>query len=183
MNKTTLLKTSIFVAALLALPMAQAAKMSKSDYTAGKTRISADFRADKAACESFSGNPKFVCVEQAKAKESTARAELEFAYTAKPADQAKIVVARAKADYAVAKAMCDDKAGNSKDVCVQEAKAAEIKALADAKLGRQIGEAKTDAADAKRAADYKVAAEKCDAFAGDVKGACIDSAKRQFGKS
>ena len=183
MNKTRTLKTLIVVSALLALPMAQAARMSKSDFTATKTHISANYSADKAACGSFSGNAKVVCVAQAKAKEDVARAELEYAYTAKPADQAKIVVTRAEADYAVAKAMCNDKAGNSKDVCVQEAKAVQIKVLADARLDRQIGEARADAADTKRDADYKVATEKCEVFASDVKSACIESAKLQFGKS
>ncbi len=33
--------------------------------------------------------------------------------------------------------------GNAKDVCVKEAKAVEIKALADAKMGKEIGAAKT----------------------------------------
>jgi hypothetical protein len=37
---------------------------------------------------------------------------------------------------------CDDRAGNAKDVCVKEAKAVEVRALADAKLGKQIGEAR-----------------------------------------
>ena len=183
MNKTLTLKTSIIFAALLALPLAQAATMSKPDYKAAKTRISADYKADKAACASFNANAKDVCIEQAKAKEKVARAELEYGYTAKPADQTKILVAKAETTYAVAKEKCDDKAGNDKDVCVKEAKAVEVKALADAKMGKQIGEAKADAGDAKRDADYKVAAEKCDALTGDAKGACIVSAKARFGKT
>ena len=183
MNKTFTLKTSIVFAALLALPLAQAATMSKPDYKAAKTRIGADYKADKAACASFSANAKDVCIEQAKAKEKVSRAELEYGYTAKPADQTKILVAKAETIYSVAKEKCDDKAGNDKDVCVQEAKSVEVKALADAKMGKQIGEAKTDASDAKRDADYKVAAEKCDALTGDAKGACIVSAKARFGKT
>jgi hypothetical protein len=183
MNKTLTLKTSIILAALLALPLAQAATMSKPDYKSAKTRISADYKADKAACASFSANAKDICIEQAKAKEKVALAELEYGYTAKPADQTKVLVAKAETSYAVAKEKCDDKAGNDKDVCVKEAKAVEVKALADAKMGQQIGEAKTDASDAKRDADYKVAAEKCDALAGDAKAACIVSAKARFGKT
>ena len=103
MNKTLTLKTSIIFAALLALPLAQAATMSKPDYKAAKTRISADYKADKAACASFNANAKDVCIEQAKAKEKVARAELEYGYTAKPADQTKILVAKAETTYAVAK--------------------------------------------------------------------------------
>ena len=183
MNKTLTLKTTIAFAALLALPLAQAATMSKPDYKTAKARISADYKADKAACASFSANAKDICVQQAMAKDKVALAELEFGYTAKPADQTKILVAKAESNYAVAKEKCDDLAGNAKDVCVKEAKAVQTKALADAKMGQQIGQAKTDASDAKRDADYKVAAERCEALAGDSKGACIVGAKARFGKT
>jgi hypothetical protein len=112
-----------------------------------------------------------------------ARAELEYGYSAKPADQTKLKVAKAESAYAVAKEKCDDQAGNAKDVCVKQAKAVEVKALADAKMGQEIGEAKVDASDAKRDADYKVAVEKCDAMAGDVKASCVSAAKVSFGKN
>ena len=183
MTNTLTLKTSFIVAALLALPLAHAAPISKDDYNAGKTRISADVKTDKAACASLKANAKDICIAEAKAKEKVARAELEFGYSAKPADQTKVLVAKAETQYAVAKEKCDDKAGNDKDVCVKEAKAVEVKALADAKMGKQIGEAKTDAAADKRDADYKVAAEKCDAMSGDAKNACIASAKARYGKT
>lgn len=183
MTKTLALQNSLVVAALLALPLAHAATISKADYSAGKTRVSAAYKADKAACDSLAANAKDVCIEEAKAKERVALAELEFGYSGKPADQTQVLVAKAESAYAVAKERCDDKAGNDKDVCVKEAKAVEVKALADAKMGQQIGEAKSDAAAEKREADYKVAAEKCDAMAGDAKSACIASAKARFGKA
>jgi hypothetical protein len=183
MNNYFNCKTSLIVAALLVLPVAQAATMSKAEYKADKTRISADYKTDKAACASLSGNAKDICVEEAKAKESVARAELEYSYSGKPGDQTKVLVAKAKSAYAVAKEKCDDKAGNDKDVCVKEAKAVETKALADAKMGKQIGEAKKEASEDKRDADYKVAVEKCDALAGDAKASCITAAKTKFGKN
>ena len=96
MNKTLTLKTTLAFAALLALPLAQAATMSKPDYKAAKTRISADYKADKAACASFSANAKDICLQQAKGKDKVALAVLEFGYTAKPADQTKILVAKAE---------------------------------------------------------------------------------------
>jgi hypothetical protein len=37
-----------------------------------------------------------------------------------------------------------------------------------------------DAAKDKREADYKVAAEKCDAMAGDAKSACVAQAKAKY---
>jgi hypothetical protein len=181
MHHSNTLKASLIVAALLAWPMVQAATMTRADYKATKTRISANYKADKAACASFADNAKDICIEQAKGKEKIARAELEYGYTAKPADWNKLQVAMAESSYAVAKEKCDDKAGNAKDVCVQEAKAVETKALADAKMGKQIGAAKADAGDAKRDADRKVAAEKCDALAGHAKTACVAEAKARFG--
>ena len=183
MNSYFNFKTSLIVAAVLALPVAQAATISKAEYKADKTRISADYKADKAACASLIGNAKDICVEEAKAKEMVARAELEYSYSGKPGDQTKVLEAKAKSAYAVAKEKCDDKAGNDKDVCVKEAKAVETKALADAKMGKQIREAKKDAAEEKRDADYKVAVEKCDAMAGDAKDSCIAAAKTKFGKN
>ena len=183
MTQHSNLKASLILAAMLVLPLAQAATMAKADYRADKARISATYKADKAACATFSDNAKDICIEQAKAKEKVARAELEYSYTGKAKDQNKVLVARAESSYAVAKERCDDKAGNDKDVCVKEAKAVEIKALADAKMGKQISEAKTDAAQEKRDADYKVAVEKCDSLAGDAKATCVTAAKARFGKS
>lgn len=183
MNKRFNLKASLIVVAILVLPLAQAATMTKADYEAGKTRISADYKADKAACASLAANAKDICVEEAEGKQKVARAELEYGYTGKPGDHTKVLEAKAKSAYAVAKEKCDDKSGNDKDVCVQEAKAVETKALADAKMGKQIGEAKKDAAEEKRDADYKVAVEKCDAMASEAKTSCIADAKAKFGKN
>ena len=46
-----------------------------------------------------------------------------------------VTIAKAEADYRVAKEKCDDSAGNAKDVCLKEAKAAEAAAKAEAKKG------------------------------------------------
>jgi hypothetical protein len=183
MNMHLKLKTSLLLAGLLALPLAHATTMAEADYKVAKNRIGTDYTAAKAACASLAANAKDICIEEAKAKESVAYAELESSYTGKPADQNKVLVAKAEASYAVAKEKCDDLSGNAKDVCVQQAKAAETKALADAKMGKEIGAARKDAAEDKRDADYKVAAEKCDALAGDAKAACVVTARAKFGKS
>jgi hypothetical protein len=183
MNTLFVLKHAVVAAAVLLLPAAQAATITKAEYQAGKSRISTEYKADKASCASLAANAKDICIEEAKAKEKVARAELEYSFTGKPKDRNKVLVAKAESTYAVAKERCDDKAGNDKDVCVKEAKAVEIKALADAKLGKEIGEARKDAADVKRDADYKVAIEKCDSLAGDAKSACVTAAKAKFGKN
>ena len=147
MNQFSTLRVAVAAAAVLMLPLAQAATMSRIDYTAGKSRISETYKVAKAACNSLKDNAKDICVEEAKAKEK-----------------------------------CDDLSGNAKDICRQEAKTIHTKALADAKLGSQVAEARTDAVNTKRDAYYKLAAEKCDSMSGDAKSQCLDNAKRTFGK-
>ena len=174
--------TAVAAAALLALPV-HAATMTRTDYTASKSRISDEYKADKKTCSSQSGNARDICVEEAKAKEKVARAELEFGYTGTAKDQTKVAVAKAESAYAVAKEKCDDQSGNGKDVCVKAAKAIEVRGLADAKMVKKIGEAQNDATQSKIDADYKLAAEKCESLASDAKTACMTAAKSRFGKT
>jgi len=183
MNEIKILKTTLFCVSMLTLSAVSAQTMSKADYSATKIRISADYKSDKATCNTLAGNTKDICVEKAKAKENVARAELEYGFTGKSADRIKVLKVKAKSVYSVARERCDDLSGNSKDVCVKEAQAVEKKALANAKMGQEIDEAVKDAAAEKADADYKVAIEKCDALAGDTKSNCIAASKAQFGKS
>ena len=71
-------KTGVAIAAMMAASGAFAATGNKTDYNAAKDRISAEYKADKAACDKFSGNQKDVCDEQAKGKEKVAKAEAEY---------------------------------------------------------------------------------------------------------
>ncbi len=183
MNRLLSFKTSLAIACLAALPLAHAATMTKTEYKADKSRIDVDYKADMVTCSKLAGNTLDICVEEAKGKQKIARAELEYAHTNKTTDGNKLLVARAQAAYSIAREKCDDMAGNVKDVCITEAKAVETKALADAKLGMQIGEAHKDATAEKRDADFKVAAEKCDAMSGSSKDDCVAAAKLKFGKS
>ncbi|WP_269533890.1 hypothetical protein [Chitinimonas sp. BJYL2] len=173
-------KSTFALALALATTSLFAAPVSKADYAAAKERISAEHKVDKAACNNRSGNAKDICQEQAAGKESIARAELEYAYTGKPADAGKVAIAKADANFENAKERCDDKAGNPKDVCRAEAKAAHVRALADAKVTDQAVDAAKEAREDKRDADYKVAAEKCDGQAGAAKTECIRVAKAHF---
>jgi hypothetical protein len=181
MNTTCQVKPSLFLVAMMVCVSAQATTLPRAEYKASKERISATYKTDREACKSMAHNAKDVCIEQAKAKEKVALAELEFNYTGKVNDQTKLRMVKADTAYAVAKEMCDDKAGNEKSVCVKEAQAVQTKALADAKMNEKVGDAKMDAAQDKREANYKVAEQQCEALAGDAKAACVASAKAQFG--
>jgi hypothetical protein len=92
----------------------------------------------------------------------------------------KTTVKQADADYKAAKEACKSRQANDKDVCMKEAKAAHVKATADAKAKRKSGAAMSDARDDKMDANYKVAKEKCDAMSGDAKDACIRDAKMKY---
>jgi hypothetical protein len=168
--------------------------LSKESYATAKKNADAQYRTDKAACASLSGNAKDICAAEAKGKERIARAEADAGFKNTPKARENARVARAQAGYDVAVEKCDDLAGNAKDVCVKEAKAELVKGKANAKVDRVTADTRKDAAVKqaevrkeasadKRDADYKVAIEKCDALAGPAKDACIGNAKAQFGKS
>jgi hypothetical protein len=183
MGKTFLYKSPFILAALLGISLVQAGGLSRAEYDADQIRIRAEYKADDAHCDARAGNAKDVCVQQAKATEKISLADLEYRYTGTDSDSRKAMVARADAEFSVANEKCSGLAGNAKDVCTQQAKADQTKALADVKLGRKIGAARTDAANDDRDADYKVAIERCDSYAGDAKSSCISAAKAKFDKS
>ena len=175
-------------------PKASAAPLSKEGYVLAKTNADAQFKVDRDACSSLSGNAKDICIAQAKGKDNVAKADAEAAYENTPKNRENARVVAAQANYAVAVEKCDDLAGNPKDVCVKEANAELVKGKADAKVDRVSADTRHDAAtkqaDAQKEASadkldaqYKVAIEKCDSLAGPAKESCISSAKAQFGKS
>jgi hypothetical protein len=193
--KTSRLSMALFAAAGLGLGGgAQAQSMTRADHDVAYKIATSQYKMDREACNSLSGNAKDVCVEEAKGKEKVAKAEADASYkgTAKSREDARL--ARAEADYSVAKEKCDDAAGNAKAVCVKEAKATYVRAKADARVDRvaadthnaaaeKTAEARRDALDEKRGADYKVAIEKCDGLAGTAKDTCVQNAKMRYGKS
>lgn len=114
---------------------AQANAMTKGEYSAAKDRIEADYKASKERCDGLAGNAKDVCVSEAKGTESVAKAELEAQYKPTPKNRAKVIEAKADSTYETAKEKCDELAGNTKDVCQKDAKAAHASALRAAKRG------------------------------------------------
>ena len=191
----THLMAGLFAAAGLALAGgANAQGTSKDSYDMSVKNAQSAYKADRDSCNALSGNAKDICMEAAKGKEKIAKAEAEAAYKNTPKARESARVARADAMYAVAKEKCDDMTGNNKDVCVKEAKAVHVKGKADAKVDRvasdssmkaaeKTSEARREATDDKRDAEYKVAIEKCDALAGATKDTCVRDAKVRYGKS
>ena len=168
--------------------------MSKASYTQVTKDADAQYKRDKEACASLSGNAKDVCAAEAKGKDRIAKADAEAAYKHTPKARETARIAHAQASYDVAIEKCDDLAGNPKDVCVKEAKAELVKGKANAKVDRvaadtsqdaaaKTAEARKDATADKNDAGYKVAIEKCDALAGAAKDGCVTSAKTRYGKN
>ncbi len=194
MNRTKLLVALFAAAGLSFAGGANAQGTSKDSYDMSVKSAQEAYKAERDACNALSGNAKDICVETAKGKEAVAKADAEAAYKNTPKARESARVARADATYNVAKERCDDMVGNTKDVCVKEAKAMHVKGKADAKVDRvaadtskesaeKTAEARRDATVDKRDAEYKVAVEKCDALAGAPKDSCVRDAKMRFGKS
>lgn len=178
--------------------------MSKQDYEAGLEQAESEYKSNKENCKSLTGNVADICIAEAKGKEKVAKANLEANYKNTKKAHYNAEVAKAEADYLVAKERCDDLAGNDKDVCVKEAKAAKTAAKADAKARMKTSkafdkakeesneartEAKEKSTDAqrdatvdKRDAEYAVAKQKCDTLSGTAKDDCINKAKADYGK-
>jgi hypothetical protein len=189
-------------ACLLFGASAMAQTMSFGDFSARKTRIKTKYKADKKAFASLSSNAKDICVAQAKGKEAVALTELDNSHKPTLKTQYKVSVAKGEATYDVAKQKCDDQAGKTKDVCIKEAKAdltaakadatvamktsetnqAASEKKSDAKASTESKEVRVDAAADKRAAELKVAEEKCDALSSTAKDNCMAAAKANFGK-
>jgi len=181
---------------------AMAQNMSKDAYKASKDKITAEYKLAKANCSPLSGNARDICKAEAKGRDNVALAELELHNEPTAENHYKASIVKAEAVFAVANERCDDKAGNAKDVCVKEAKAAEIGAKADAtaqmkaldanaaayeKSAMANDKATEQAVDAykkanadKLAAQYQVAKEKCDAYAGNTQEVCVKEAKVRF---
>src|SRR4029453_16607609 len=141
------------------------------------------YKSDKDACNSRSGNARDICLAEASGREKVAKADAEAAYKNTPKAREDARIARAEATHNVAKEKCDDLSGNAKDVCVKEADAALAKTKADAKVDRVAADTKEDAAakqsdarrkadEEKRDADYKAAVGKGDAPAGAATTPC-----------
>jgi hypothetical protein len=169
--------------ALFATASIAADRTSRDAYASEKDRINAEYKVNIERCSSLSGNAKDICKAEVKGRQKAAKADAYAAYKGTDKAATKALIAHADAEYSVAKEKCDDLAGNAKDVCRKEAKAAYVKAKVDAKANDKVSEVRRDAAQDKRDANYDVARERCDAFAGDAKTQCVNEAKARFGKS
>lgn len=140
------------------------------------------FDAAKARCDAVAGIPHEICVADARAtrvrteeEAGAARKNTLAAYT-----QARMRIA--SAFHERDKTRCNAVVGNDREVCLRQAKATLVAIQADARADRKAIEARLDARDAKIDAEYRVALQRCDAFAGEVKDGCVSTARTTYGK-
>lgn len=188
------MKTRVFMLgmAMSCIFAGNALALTKAEYDTQKNRINADYKVNRDNCGSLKSNAKDICLSEAKGAEKVAKAELEAQY--KPGTKQSREVAMVKADsaYDIAKEKCDDLTGNSKDICIKDAKAVQVKAREEAKVNKattdastnraaSVNEVKKEAISETRSADYQAAKARCDSFAGNAKDTCQKDAKAKFG--
>ncbi len=161
---------------------AQAVPDAKTAYEQAKATAEANYKSAHARCDLIAGNPHDLCMAEARAARVRIEEEAEAAYknTLSAYTQARMRIA--SANYDRDKVRCAAVTGNDRDVCQEQAKATLVAAQADAKADRKAIEARQDAREDKLAAEYRVAMQKCDAYAGAVKDQCVNAAKTAFGK-
>lgn len=140
-----LLMTLLAGAFVAAVSYPAAAVSSKEEFKAANDRADAHYKVAREKCNAMSGNAKDVCVAEAKGEQKKAKARAEADYKGDEKSRYNLRMAIADADYEVAKEKCDARAGNDKDLCLKEAKAAQVRARADVKSGRSSREASTEA--------------------------------------
>lgn len=106
--------SSILVALGLVLSVSAIAQnMSKDEHEAAEKSIVAEFKSDKAQCESLTGNANDICMAEAKGKENVAKAELEAKFKPSKESTYKVSVAKAEAKAVLEKAKSDAKASQN----------------------------------------------------------------------
>ena len=108
--------------------------MSPVDYSAAKRSIESETHTAIAKCRDRDGQARDLCKAEARAEERVRKADLEAQYRGTVAAAADARLARAKAQYEIAKVRCGDQRGEDKLSCLRSARADKVKALEAAKL-------------------------------------------------
>jgi hyperosmotically inducible protein len=183
--KTTILATLLATAMSASYAAAPTAALNHdpATYRNVTQKAAADFKLATNACKDMSGNPKNVCMEEAKAARAHTEADAVAQYNNTSAGRAKARNAVADADFAVAKAKCQDASGAEKDSCLANAAAVRSAAIAEVKADRAVAGAApvttaptaAGSAAATREANAAAAVEKCAEVAGAKTGCLIDN--------
>jgi hypothetical protein len=108
--------------------------MAPVDYDASKKAIEAEVHTAFAQCRDKGGQDGEICKAEARADERIRKADLEAQYRGTVSAATDARLARAKAQYEVAKVKCAGQRSEDKISCLRAARAEKSKALAEAKL-------------------------------------------------
>ena len=128
-----------FVIAGLALACgaATAAQMTRAEYKAAKKDIEAAYEAERQKCAVRYGTGAKICIAHAHGDRDVAKAELEAKYKPSPRTDYDAAIARAKANYANAKAECGERQPVARKACITEARNSLAAAKAEAVAARK----------------------------------------------
>ncbi|MFC5499577.1 hypothetical protein ACFPOE_18675 [Caenimonas terrae] len=184
------LAAGLLLAACALAGAANAASLAKDEYRLDHDRAQAAYRLQWDSCRKLQGNAKDTCKVEARGRFQLAKAQIEAKYKQSPANEDRVKLAQADADYRLALEKCGDLRGKARDVCKADAKAASVAAHSEIRLSRvavdkgiysrQAIEQRDDAREDKADALYDAAKERCGALAGDARDACLRDAKRKF---
>jgi hypothetical protein len=140
MKRTTLFATIVGAVVLSATALGISAAvdaprslMSPVDYGAHKKAIEAETHAALAKCRDQESQARDLCKAEVKADDRIRKADLEAQYRGTVAAAADAKLARAKAQYDLARAKCGDQRGEDKISCMRTARSEKARALSDAK--------------------------------------------------
>ena len=108
--------------------------MSPVDYGASKRAIETEAHAAAAKCRDLDSQAKDLCKAEVKADERIRKADLEAQYRGTVAAAADAKLARAKAQYDIARAKCGDQRGEDRISCMRTARADKARAVSVSKL-------------------------------------------------
>lgn len=141
MKKTTLIATlagALLVSAtafgISAAVDSPRSLMSPSDYSVAKKAIESDVHATISKCRDQDARARDICKAEARADEMIRKADLEAKYRGTVAAAADARLARAKAQYEVARTRCADERSEDRLSCLRAARSDKAKALEAAKL-------------------------------------------------
>lgn len=166
--------------------------MSRNEYRVERDKVQAGYKTALDSCKALKARARDICKAEAKGDYDVAKAGLGARFKPTPKHEDKVKTEKATAAYRLATEKCADLAGNAKDVCRKDAKAAYVAAAGDAKLSRasvdhgvnsrravkERKDVREDTADAQFAA----AKERCNALSGEAKTTCVIDAKKKFDK-
>lgn len=191
---------------LLALALAVTAAagaivaLARSGQSDAEDAISSRYRSARAECAVQRGNPRSVCVAEARADDRNDRAELEGSYAPSPRASHHTQVVAADSEQAVAQARCNGLPAAGSGACGSEARATQLaahedaravlvkaeavaraqQATEDATAREHAAQAMQQAADARRDAKHAEARLQCDGYAGRLRDKCLVQQKARF---